>query len=90
MIFYKIDYFQLLTVQHQKASLKDLNNLVKLPYATAWRQLGEKLGIPNGYLSLLQKDHPNDSWFCCGEVLKKWRDLLLHGALCKRPLILLK
>ena len=61
-------------MQQQKATFKHLDNLVRPVYAVAWRELGEKLDIPSGKLNTLQKDYPKDSNYCCGEVLKEWRD----------------
>ena len=54
--------------------MKDLNNLVGVDFAIAWRQLGEKLGVPSGTLSLLEKDHGTDGDHCYGEVFNHWLD----------------
>ena len=64
----------MVVVQRKRALLKDLDSLVRQDYAVAWRQLGEKLGVPIGKLNALQKDFPDNCERCCFEVLQEWRD----------------
>ena len=60
------------TVQNQRAQLKELNDYVREDYAVAWREIGKRLGVPEGRLNTLQKDYPNDNDYCFGEIFTEW------------------
>ena len=63
------------TVKGEKAQLKDLHNLVSPHYAVAWKEIGNELGVPDGILNALQKDHPDSSEICCDKMLEEWCNL---------------
>ena len=58
----------------RRPTRKQLQRYVSPPYAAHWREIGEKLGLPNGKLSEIRADNPKCK-MAFNEMLAEWLNM---------------
>ena len=61
-----------LIVGKEKATVKDIENLVVPKCAPQWEKLGRLLNVDQASINIIQTDCSKDCVECCSRLLEKW------------------